>query len=587
MPLSPDEYLQKLEEESLDIDPDAYLAEMALKSTPSKIEFSGPESFAAGALQGVTMNSADEIHGAIGGLYDSTLGGRGLHTLKDRYKVNRDEAREYYNEADRQNPKSSMAGQVIGGGITAFMPALSVAKYGKYGAAALTGGLAGLGASDKEGYLGNLEDSAKGAAGGVGLTYGLTKVIPKKIGDLEKPIREYANEKAVAATGAMTKEMRELGFKGQMQNQGDFLLRNKIVTPLSSLKNVAERSAAIKARAGDIIGGTVDSIDKLRNDAIKLVKDSISRSTSRTPQDLQKYLGLKKAINDEFGYGFARVADKIDEIIARDRGIVAADPHIPHLQALADGFRQRGAEGFRDLRTGLRNKTEHRRLMKTVDTLGEEYKQEVYDLISAELERSVGNYERLAAGVQKMYGSEMGKKIGGEAAELAAQKALPPGNAIGIPQAQLPKQGVNRLQGEAKTKLDEFRQANRDYAGAAVAEATAERRLGTTRANRDYGLTTMGAAMMGGSLAGPVGGAVLGGVNNFFRTYGSALQATGAYKIADMLKQNPNAFGNYSSTLAEALRRGPRQFLMANYLISKKDPQYVTFLDQLMRGNEQ
>ena len=76
----------------------------------------------------------------------------------------------------------------------------------------------------------------------------------------------------------------------------------------------------------------------------------------------------------------------------------------------------------------------------------------------------------------------------------------------------------------------------------------------------------------------------MGGLNNFFRKYGSSLQAQGYWKMAKLLESNPGALGKYAPIMQEAMRKGLNQFVIANYLIAKKDPEYATFLQQLMEG---
>ena len=137
---------------------------------------------------------------------------------------------------------------------------------------------------------------------------------------------------------------------------------------------------------------------------------------------------------------------------------------------------------------------------------------------------------------------------------------------------------------EAEDIVSQWRQANRDYAGSAVAEKTARDRLGGVRSNRDFGLTTSIAANAGLLAGGAPGAVALGGLNNFLRKYGSTLQATGYSKVASMLESQPEQFGKYTPVLRDALQRGGNQFLLANYLIAKGDPQYEGLLNSLIES---
>ncbi len=522
---------------------DAFL-KGGVDAKPEPKQFSEIESGMAGAAQGLGSNFLDELYGARKGAQDVILGDAELKDLVDRYRAHRDEARQYYDQAEAQNPKSYGAGNIVGGTAQAFIPGAAMSKLGAVGGAAASAGAAGLGASDKESTLGNIEDAAKSAAAGAALGYAGGKILPSA-----KSIKSWANEKAVKASGAMTKEMRALESKGLLDKQGEFLLENKIVTPLASLENISERSDAVRQKAGEKIGGIIDNIDALRAKAIDRVKDALKDKPELST-------ALQDKITNEFGYNYNNVADQIDAIIERDSGIAASKFHRDRLSQLSDEFRRIGEKGSGTLRSGLRNKTEHRRLLKDVDNLGEEYKQEVYDAISGELDRSVSNMERLRGGVDKLYGDPIQPLLTDGGADPAV-----------------------------KTALDEFKGANRDYAASATAQATADKRLGQVRSNRDYGLTTAIAAGAGLAAGGPATAVAYGSLNNFFRKYGSSLEATGGNALAKMLQVQPEAFGQYAAPLGEALRRGPRQFLVTNYLIGKGDPQYAGFLDSMLKDD--
>jgi len=509
-------------------------------------QFSKTESALAGAAQGVGYDFLDELYGARKGAQDVLVGDSKFTELPDRYRARRDEARKYYADAQKQNPVSYGTGNVAGGVGSAFIPGYNLARGGKLASAALSSGVAGLGASEGESTLSNLRDAGVSAGTGAALTGLAGKLLPT--GD---KLQKYARGKAVTAAGASPKEIRALRASGLEDSQGEWLLKNKVVTPLASLEDISKRSDTLRETAGKKIGSIVDNIDSLRVQAIESLR---SKSQGLAPpQQLGQVEGLEKQINNEFGYKFDNVAQRIEDIISRDDRIAASKFHRTKIKQLANEFRRIGSEGPGTIREGLQNKTQHRRLLKDVDSLGEDYKQEIYDIISDELNKSVDNTERLAAGVDRLAGKQVAPQ--------------PPG--------------------QSKRAIDEFKGANRDYAAAATTNAMAEKRLGNTKSNRDFGLTSSIALAAGLMAGGPVAAVAYGGANNFFRKYGSALQATGANKLAQVLKAQPQSFGKYAVPLEEALRRGPRQFLITNYLIGKNDPQYVSFLEQLMQGEDQ
>lgn len=551
-------------------------------------QFSDTESALAGAAQGFGYEILDELYGARRGAQDVLLGDSKLTDLPDRYRARRQEARDYYNQAQEENPVSYGAGNIGGAGAAAFVPGYNLARGGRAVGAAVSSGVAGLGASDKESVIGNIEDAGKSAAGGALLSQ-VGRVLPSA-----KGIKKFANEKAVKASGAMTKEMRQLNKSGLMDAQGDFLLKNKIVTPFASLEDVAERSGNYRKKAGSRIGLIIDNVDRLRQQVI----DRVSKAYKTQPQGEAQARGFAKIVNDEFGYNFNNVAGRIRGIIGRDDRIAASKFHREKLSTLADEFERIGAGGSGTLREGLSNKTQHRRLLKDVDNLGEDYKQEIYDIISEELERGVANTERLQAGALKLSKSPIPAAAPGSTSPRLpeAGRKLPPKDAgdisprdaLEVPPRQTARPVADpEIQKRVSKTVDNFKQANREYAASAVAEKTAQNRLGNVQSNRDFGLTTAIASAAGLVSGGAPAAVAMGAWNNFARKYGATTLATSANRVAKILQAQPQAFGKYSGTLEEAMRRGPRQFMLTTYLIGKSDPQFATFLEQLMQGDNE
>lgn len=521
-----------------------------------------------GAVQGAAYNLADEAYGVAGAARD-TFKGSPLEDYPARYRANRDSARDVFDQAEKDNPASYGTGQVGGGVASMFVPGANLAFLGK-GAAAGAGAVTSFGASDKASTSDNVLDTIKGGVAGYGagkLTEGASRMVGSGRERLAEMLQRRANEKAVKSSGAMTAEFRNLHNRGQLQNQGRYLLDKKIVTPLASLEDISERAGVHRKAAGERIGSIIDEADRLREQAIAYVQRDVGVGKNGAY--------LRKKINDEFGYNYNNVADQIEGLVSRDSQIAAAKFHRERLQQLADEFRSFGRSGGGTLRNGLRNKTEQRRLTKNVDNLADEYKQEVYDIISGELNRSVEGMERLRGGVEKL-------TAGKGAAQ--AQPASGPRQIGDGPQYLTDP--IPSAPPDARKTIDDFRQANRDYAAAAVAQKTADNRLGNVMANRDYGLTTMGAGMVGMMQGGPPAAVAMGAANNFFRKYGSTMQATSLHRVAEALRQNPEAFGRYGSTLTNALGRGVQSFAVTNFLIGKSDPEYQTFLDKLMKGAE-
>lgn len=609
----PDAYLAKGDKPK-GFDPDAYLAKKPDDETrairkalklPNPADFPASVAAAQKFVEGATFGAADEIHGFTQArdLVGKKLLGGELPSAGDvsgEYKRARDAWRAGSAANAKVHPGVSsgaeIAGGVVGGGALGK-------GAGALGAgarrAALEGAASGFWSSEANSPIGLAEDTGKGALVGAVLDKAVKVAAPTS-----REVKDYAAEKAVKAAGAMTKQFRELRNKGLLRQQGEWLLENRVVTPLASLEDVAEKSGALREKAGVTIGAVVDNVDSLRKQAVKLADDLVEQNLAHVaPADrAAARMALKEQIEREFGYNFQNVADGIREMAKRDEKIGAAAFHRAKLDYLADVFDNIAKSGPGTLREGLQNKTQQRRLLKDVDSLGEEYKQEIYDIISRELDRSVGNTERLAEGVAKMAGDA--GRAGGRAAAPAGRAALPeaapklppagaggelairpPAGAPDVPlAARTPREGAfGQLQGETDDALSRFKQANRDYAAAATAQKTADSRLGTVMANRDYGLTTA-IATNAGLLAGGAPGAVaMGALNNAARKYGSSVQATFAWKLGNLLEKQPEAFGKYAPQLREAMRRGTQQFLIANEVVAKDDPQYAQFLEQMIQ----
>lgn len=550
---------------------------------PAK-DISMTESFLSGAGQGFGYQLGDEAYAALRAGQRGALGES--EDIGDTYKAERQKAREYLHEAEQQNPISFRVGEVAGGLGAAVTPGYNLGKagsLGRFGQAAAVGGLYGYGASESDRPIVQAEHVAKGAMTGAALQKGF-EMLPGREA-LRQKLREKAAEKAVKASGAMTKEFRNLDKKGFIQPQGEYLLEKKVVTPLASLETIGERAGALREEAGQRIGGIINQADTLKAKAMSQLDDIVRGAAA--PSDKQTAQQMKAMLDQQFGFSYQKVADRIEGLISKDSDIAASKFHRGKLQQMADFFREIGTTG--PLSSGLKNKTEQRRLLKDVESLGEEYKQQIYDIISDELEQGVAKIPQLTKGVSSLEALRAKAPV---AQAASAQKALA-GEVSGLPAAKLesgltPYQPQSaKLDQSAQDIVNQWRQANRDYAASAVAQRTAENRLGNVRANRDYGLTT-GMATAAGMITGGAPMAVaLGGINNFARKYGATLQATGAWNLAKMLEAQPSAqLGKYAGPLREALQRGGDQFLLTNYLIAKSDPNYKGFLDSLMMEME-
>lgn len=182
-------------------------------------QYSPLESFGRGTMQGATLGLGDEIAGGLKAGTAKVGEELGLKedskmSLKDLYKMYRDAQRAKNKQAEEQNPKSYLAGNVTGGIGSAV--AVPEALMGKGAASAIgAGAVTGLGTSEadltepsKESILQAGKDTAMGGAIGAvahgfinrtgnainpeNLDAAASKLISKSVGI--KPTKELATE---------------------------------------------------------------------------------------------------------------------------------------------------------------------------------------------------------------------------------------------------------------------------------------------------------------------------------------------------------------------------------------------------------
>lgn len=179
MAFNPDQYLaEKAAQPSFD--PDAYLAQKSPEQDPSELE-----SAVRGAGTGVSLGFEPAIAGAgsagMQALKDAVLSGKvSIDDIKKNYQSMRNSENKRNDLAQKTNPLSSLAGNVVGGGALALgtggaglLPeaaegaglgarAINATKVG-----ALAGGASGLGNSVSSGN--DLPQTAQNVAGGAAL----------------------------------------------------------------------------------------------------------------------------------------------------------------------------------------------------------------------------------------------------------------------------------------------------------------------------------------------------------------------------------------------------------------------------------
>lgn len=529
-------------------------ADVKIESVPNpRRKLSFVESLGSGLSQGLTFGFADEIAGAArAGI--GKLQGEGNYS--DLYKKYRDEQRAHMDAAKVDNKGAYVGGEIAGTIGTSFVPgaaALSPVKgasvAANVGRAAAGGALtsAGLSNADPTASYKDLKQFGKdvgaGAALGGGLELGFSwlgkGINALKPGNLKSSAEEYA----VKAAGAMTKETRDLRNRGLLNSTGRELLDKKIVTAFSTLDDVAERSKNIMNAEGPKIGEIVKNAD----DVVKTAKDLISKGQFLGELRPKAKQALLESIDEDYLFSMRKIGENIDEqLIKPNKGFPNMKGEVAKLEALRDAYK--GLDSV-SMKTGHQLKQKEFELIKnklSSDTVPAAFQKDVYNIIKDELERSVSNVANLET------------ELLGGAANLGA-----------------------------KDVASNFRNANREFAVAKNVNTMANKRLDQAKGvNQTIGLSDV--VLGGAGFAGGLGGSgdisegakwglILGALNKGRRTYGASLQAVGADKLAKILARSPDKLGQFGEAIYNAGSKGPLA-LMATHLALSKNPDYQNIL---------
>lgn len=246
--------------------------DMAKMETSAKV--SPLESGVRGAADMATLGFADEGTGAAQALLEKVKGNPSK--LSELYEKYRNESRKNYETAEKANPKSYMAGQVVGGVGASFIPGLNAGAGAGLartaGKMALQGGITGLGKSEADPLsMQTAKDVALGTAGGAAggaVGYGAGKAVGAganavkealpKMGEKARKLAEYLSARALGAERGTIKKLGEqkvLGAGGQALDEG-------VVRPFSSSEGMLARNTDVKSRAGKGMEEVYKAIDE-------------------------------------------------------------------------------------------------------------------------------------------------------------------------------------------------------------------------------------------------------------------------------------------------------------------------------------
>jgi hypothetical protein len=566
----PDKYIaEKTASAPSGFDPDRYLSEKsgaAPHVAEPLEEHEKPGIFTAGlagAKQGLTFGFADELGGgeqaALALLARHAPGvanALGIETRHSEelnpsqiYRAGRDENRAEDKEARDAHGRAYLVGNLVGGAL-APVPGAGVAKGASLGtrvlagakSAAIGGGIAGLGNSDADLTKGEFGKAALDTAIGAGLggliggalpvaTDLATPLVRKATKPMAEATKRFANSEAVNAVLPMLKGYRKIGDTGT-QEIGEELLKKRAVSDFLTPDEIA------KAKPKDLIG----SARSVRfGDNVQNINARLDPLTENIGRDIGGTLGQIDA-NATSPFRMDRVTGRAQkELVAPlSRNPVAAriagygpKPH----SDLAGGVNLRTA--LEDLkRAPAPSFSDANRIKSTLD-------EGLFNKLDAPLKI---DQARQLRGILNNEIEKQAKEVNPALAErfldLKGQYSrLKPADLFAEDQAL--RQMANR-----KISPSDYASALADWDGGA--------------GNKALAIAT-------------------GGIHHVLRTRGAASAAVTADVLSGALRNAPETFGRYASTLIKAAQRGPQALELAHQLLLKNDPGYR---EQLEQGDE-
>ncbi|GBF40683.1 hypothetical protein [Leptospira johnsonii] len=225
----------------------------------------------AGAAQGTTFDFADELYGA------------GKSALSDMsYDQARDEARNWFNRQQAENPSAYMGGEVGGSILTSAIPGTGFASGGKLAATlgknvlkgAALGGLQGIGASEGETAPEVLGDAATSAAigGALGGAPDLLGGATRKVSSGLNAVKEKLLGKATRGGSSTERELFNI-TTGLDPKQYDAIVSNPNLikeAEQDSLKKIADDFVETRYKPLRELGNRYyeNAASKLRTEAL-------------------------------------------------------------------------------------------------------------------------------------------------------------------------------------------------------------------------------------------------------------------------------------------------------------------------------
>lgn len=496
-----------------EFNPDEYLLKKQVSSAPSESDSMGQ---AKAALQGFGQGAAagylPQLQAVAGGLLpnptadiDKKLREQGfdVQNSPDTYLSRRDQFVKEQQELQKQYPKTYLGSQ-IGGAIAsaplaskalgAVAPALTategVGKAGRIARAAGAGAAMGFAQNpgDVEGQIGaQIPERTMGAVGGA-VTGGVLQGAGEAVSGAGKRLSEYAQIKAFKSTGAMLKDFRRAEASGRMQDIGKEMIAQGMVKPGSTVKDVAEKSADLKEKAGTAIG-----------DIYKSVNERVNNPQFLQTLDADKTRVLQNSSLDAVNWSNQLQSQFKQDLKGKMGGTAALGKMQTVLQELADNGNNANLHDIQRFKSNIDDVIKYNKALSD-EPLTKQYLFKVRDFLKDRIQDRVNALDHVV-------GSQ---------------------------------------------NLKELKEANKQYGIFAEINRIANDRVLRDNANRSFGLTdtimgaggAAGGAALGGmlhgdlehGLMGAAAGLGLGLINKAGRTYGVPLTTTAAHKAGQSLQ---------------------------------------------------
>lgn len=220
---------------------------------------------AAGGQSGLLRGWGDELQGVVGAL------AAGEPTL-ERYRAERDQAREFDEMAKRSHPwlfdkaefGGTMANEALAAGLTGGASATPLGQ-------AVTGGVEGLGKSQADltrPSVGNIGRaaldtgvSALTSAGGAKLGQIAAPYVQRGMGWAGDKLEKFASERALKASGAIQAALKKMSREKQRQ-AGIDMIREGLIPFGAKPDVIYERAAELSEKTGKEIGALLKTVDE-------------------------------------------------------------------------------------------------------------------------------------------------------------------------------------------------------------------------------------------------------------------------------------------------------------------------------------